>query len=248
MSVEVLADPDAVARRGRELLLGCITAAHHAGRQAYIALSGGYTPKTLYGMLAGDPGDVDWSGVHLFVSDDRFVDLSDDRSNSGTVERTLRQSVIVRKAHWHPLFAVEGATVDEVASRYETEIRHTLPNGSVPRFDLITLGLGSDGHTASLFPGKPALDVDDRLVVATPPGVLPPAVERVTFTFPLLNAGRMALFLSTGKEKAEAFTEVRRQLDHSSQDSDVPAARVRPADGRLIWLVDRGAAGASWRV
>ena len=243
MAVEVLAGPDAVARRGWELVLASIAAAQREGRPAYVALSGGGTPKALYALLVDDPGGVDWSEVHLFVSDDRVVDREDERSNSGAIERFLRQSVLLSEAGWHPVSATQEADAQQVAASYEDEIRETLGPAAVPEFDLVLLGVGSDGHTASLFAGKPALDVEDRLVVASSPGALPPPVERVTFTFPLVNAARVVVFLAPGKEKAEAFAEVRGQLERAPRGTDLPAARVRPSPGRLVWLVDQATVG-----
>ena len=120
------------------------------------------------------------------------------------------------------------------------------PDGTPPRFDLILLGLGDDGHTLSLFPGKPALDVTDRLVVATPPGRLPPPVDRLTLTLPVVNAATRVVFLLAGAGKAATLRQVLRpdggDPSTSSGQALLPAARVRPTDGTLLWLTDQAAA------
>jgi 6-phosphogluconolactonase len=108
-----------------------------------------------------------------------------------------------------------------------------------PRFDLVLLGLGDDGHTASLFPGKPATQVHDRWVTASPPGVLPPPVERITMKFPLLNAARQVVFLVAGAKKADVVSEILKKAPGRAQ---YPAAGIAPVDGTLTWLLDRAAA------
>ncbi|UOY03717.1 6-phosphogluconolactonase [Blastococcus sp. PRF04-17] len=244
--IEVLDDAAAVARRGKDIFVEVVQAAHARNREVHIALAGGSSPKALYRLLAAQPGAVDWARVHLFVSDDRVVPMSDDRSNSGMVRQELLSADGTQKAHWHPVNADESADPDSVAREYEELIRREVPHDDtgLPAFDLIMLGMGSDRHTASLFPGKPALDEEDRLVVASPPGVLPPPVERVTFTFPLINSARTVLALTTGADKAEAFADVREQLGQQPSKTHVPAARVRPRSGKVIWVVDRAAAGS----
>ncbi len=110
-----------------------------------------------------------------------------------------------------------------------------------PEFDLVLLGLGEDGHTASLFPGAAALWVTDRWATSSPPGLLPPPVDRVTLTFPVFNAARQVMFLVSGANKAQAFADV---YEGRASVSVRPAAGIRPANGRTVWLVDRAAAGS----
>lgn len=114
-----------------------------------------------------------------------------------------------------------------------------------PVFDLVLLGVGADGHTASLFPGKAALAEKEKLVVASTPGELPPPVDRVTFTFPLINAARTVLFLSSGADKAPTIARIRAQLVEAPAHGHLPAARVRTTNGEVIWLVDKAASGAA---
>lgn len=247
VSVEVLADAQAVAQRGRTVFLDTVTQALSGGGSCCVALAGGTSPRALYRLLAADPGGVDWSRVHLFVSDERVVSLDDDRSNSGVVERELLTNETVAGSHWYPVVTTEGDDAARVAEAYERAVRDVVPMGAhgIPTFDLVMLGMGSDRHTASLFPDSPALHEQERLVVATPPGILPPPIERVTFTFPLLNAAKTVLFLSSGADKAEAIAHVRSDLSQEPSSAHVPAARVRPADGTVVWLVDEAAAAAS---
>lgn len=241
---ETLSSAEAVADRAREVFLRVAGAALQERGGCYVALAGGTSPRALYRLFAEDPSHLDWSRVHLFVSDDRVVPADDDRSNSGMVQRELLTNSAVAGSHWFPVDATEGADAAAVAAAYEQAIRKVVPAAAegLPVFDLVMLGMGSDRHTASLFPGKPALDEVERLVVESPPGVLPPPVERVTFTFPLLNAARQVLFLSVGADKAEAIAEVRRQLAEAPSRAHTPAARVRAEHGTVTWLIDEAAA------
>lgn len=245
-AIEVLDDADAVALRGKAIFVEVVRAAVARDRDAYVALAGGSSPRALYRLLAAEPGAVEWARVHLFVSDDRVVPKSDDRSNSGMVQKELLSAEGAGQAQWRPVDARENFDPGRVALEYEQMIKREVPRDEAgfPVFDLIMLGMGIDRHTASLFPGKPALDEEHRLVVASPPGVLPPPVDRVTFTFPLINSARTVLALTTGADKADAFADVRDQLQQEPSRTHVPAARVRPRSGSLIWVVDREAAGS----
>jgi 6-phosphogluconolactonase len=205
-----------------------------------IALCGGTTPRRLYELLASPPwkARVDWDRCHIFWGDERLVPLTDPDSNYLLAKTALLDQVPIPACQIYsvPTDLGDPATV---ASSYEATIRRLFgPADDRPRFDLLLLGLGSDGHVASLFPGSPALDETQRLVVSSPPGRLPPAVNRVTMTLPVFNAGRSVAFLVSGAEKARAL---QRAL---SRDDMIPAGRIKPVDGVLRWFVDRAAARA----
>jgi 6-phosphogluconolactonase len=180
---------------------------------------------------------VNWSRTLLFVGDERVVPIDDPRSNYGMAQRTLIDSVPVPPANLFPVPIHADAA--ESARAYEEILRREFDGAAVPEFDLILLGLGDDGHTASLFPGKPTLHVTDRWVVASPPGVLPPPVDRVTFTFPVINAARRVVFLVGGEKKADTVRDV---LAGNYSVDERPSVGVKPEHGELIWLLDRGAA------
>jgi 6-phosphogluconolactonase len=206
------------------------------------ALAGGSTPEKTYGLLAKNRGDVsvDWSKTYLFFGDERFVPADDPRSNYKMVSDALLATAPIAADH---VFAIRTdlPTAKQCADEYCQTLSDCFatPIGHMPVFDLILLGLGDDGHTASLFPGAAALSVMDRAVTDSPPGVLPPPVNRITLTYPVLNAARQVLFLVAGGNKAEAFRDVWEGRARSEQR---PAAGVHPENGKLTWLVDDAAA------
>jgi 6-phosphogluconolactonase len=206
-------------------------------------LSGGSTPEKTYRLLPDGPPQLDWSRTYLFMGDERFVPADDPRSNVAMVRRSLLNHVSVPADHVFPVPSSQQApTPAEAARAYAEALARffALPvNGQPPQFDLVMLGLGDDGHTASLFPGAPALNVRDAWVTWSPPGTLPPPVDRVTLTFPILNAARHILFLVAGEKKAEPLRDV---LEGHPSPSDRPAAGVQPTDGRVTWMVDEAAA------
>jgi 6-phosphogluconolactonase len=210
-----------------------------------VALAGGSTPEKLYTLLAQPEyaAKVDWSQSLLFLGDERFVPLDDPRSNYALICRTLLASDRVPADRIYPV-PVQRATVDEAASAYEETLAAVFgvaDRRQPPRFDLILLGLGDDGHTASLFPHAPSLAITDRWVVGSPPGTLPPPVDRITLTYPVLNAARRVIFLVSGEKKADVLQEV---LAGQPRPKERPAAGVRPFDGTVEWLVDEAAAHA----
>lgn len=203
-------------------------------------LAGGSTPRKLYELLSAQT-DVDWPKWQFFMGDERYVPLADTRSNYGLARDTLLAKLPIRDDQVH-IVPVDEPTPAQAAERYEEQIRqHFHDQVGVPAFDLVLLGLGSDTHTASLFPGKAAVNETKRLVVASGPGVLPPPVDRVTFTLPLINNARRVLFMVTGVDKAEALRAVRRDLEKPVDAAATPAGKVRPA-GELLWFVDQAAA------
>ncbi len=203
------------------------------------ALSGGKTPVGLYGKLSGIK-DLPWDKTHIFIVDERFVPFEHEASNYGMIERTLLRHTAIPRENIHPVpTAVD--TPREAARRYEEELVSFFglphpPAGRMPRFDLILLGLGADGHTASLFPGAPALEETSRLAAAVSPSG-PAENERITLTFPVINNAENVMILAAGDNKAAAARDV-----ITEKSSPLPAAMVRPEQGRLVFLLDRRAA------
>jgi 6-phosphogluconolactonase len=199
-----------------------------------VALAGGSTPERTYRMLAQDYVDrLDWSKVHVFFGDERTVSPEDEDSNFRMVRETLLSHIRVGSVHRMRC----ELTPTEAAADYERQLRGYFGTDGVPAFDLIQLGLGEDGHTASLFPETSALDVTDRWVVVNP--VLKLETSRLTLTIPVINAGGVVAFLVAGEDKAEALKEV---LEGDADPRAYPAKFVRPENGDLIWMVDREAA------
>ncbi len=207
---------------------------------ARVALAGGATPRGLYRRLAASPYRewIPWTRVAVYFGDERCVPPEHADSNYRMAANALLAKVpIPRRA----VFRIRGE-IDprRAAARYETILAGIDPPRP-PRFDLVLLGLGADGHTASLFPGSAALDERDSLAV---PAASPaPPRDRVTLTLPVFNAARVVVFLVVGRQKA---TAVARALGTDSGPArpraPLPAARVRPRSGRVVWLLDRAAA------
>jgi 6-phosphogluconolactonase len=217
-----------------------INAAIEAHGRCSVALSGGSTPSLLYKQLVSKKfaSKVNWDQVHFFVSDERCVPLEDKDSNFGTGQRELLTPLGIAESNLHPPPNPEG-NPQESASEYERQIKEFfgLKDGEWPRFDLPLLGMGPDGHCASLFPNTPALKEDRRIVVANRVNfALHPM--RLTFTFPAINHGRNIIFLVQGNEKAHILGDVL----GSTEVSDYPVEHVRPVDGHLQWIIDANAA------
>jgi len=209
-----------------------------------LVLTGGSTPEATYRQLAQPErsSQVDWSRTFVFVGDERFVPESDPSSNFGMARRALLDQIALPSGNLLPMPAssatpAEGARLyGELLGRF---FNQTPGNGPGPQFDLLLLGLGDDGHVASLFPGMPALHVADSWVTWSPPGTLPPPLERITLTLPVINAAREVLFLVSGAKKAAI---VKRVLEGPPDYERFPATGVRPHSGSLHWFVDAGAA------
>ena len=205
-----------------------------------VALSGGSTPEGLYSLMATDDAfrsAIAWDRSEFFWSDERHVPPDHPDSNYRMAQDALLSRVPIRGDRVHRVRA-EQPDPSVAAILYEVEIRRVFDSyGDIPRFDLVLLGLGADGHTASLFPGSPALDERARLVTANHVDALD--ADRITLTFPLLNAARLVIFVVTGEGKAAAVRDV---LQAGPETPELPARRVRPEDGRLSWVLDRAAA------
>jgi 6-phosphogluconolactonase len=232
--IEILPDPPALARH----VAGWMTATALAAKGSFrVSLSGGSTPKTLYGLLASDEfrGAFPWSRVSWYWGDERFVSYDHPESNYRMTREAMLAKAPVPPENIHP--APADGTPDEAARRYERTLQEAYGASSLdparPLFDITLLGLGPDGHTASLLPGEPVLEERKRWVVAVSHGR--PEV-RITMTYPVIESSRHVAFLVAGREKAAILAEVR------SGTSQVPAARLRPV-GELVWFADRAAAG-----
>lgn len=230
----------------QELSAAARTAVAESGRFT-VALSGGSTPVRMFRLLArrsGPEGDLElpWDRVHVFWGDERFVPPDHPDSNFRTARLELLSHVPIPEANVHRV-RTEIGDAEAAAAAYETEIsRHfRLPPGEVPCFDLVFLGLGPEGHTASLFPGTPALSETTRLVTSVWVSKL--ETYRITLTYPVINAAARVAFLVAGAEKAETLAKV---IAGQGDPQELPALGVRPEQGRLYWFVDE-AAVARWR-
>ena len=241
-NVEVLKDAQAMSERAAALTLEAARAAIAARGRFTVALTGGSSPVGAYELLARvSSEEAEWDKWVVFLGDDRFVPPDDDRSNYGQARRTLLSHVPIPSSQVYPV-ATDSAAPAEAAARYAdtlAEVFKQPSDGPPPVFDLILLGMGDDGHTASLFPGYSSLSVMDRWTLSSPPGTLPPPVDRITFTFPVLNAARRVLFLVNGEKKAVPVRDI---LEGGADVQERPAAGVRPSEGELTWLLDEAAA------
>lgn len=209
---------------------------------ATIALSGGTTPRALYQALAAGVvrGEVPWSNVQVFFGDERDVPHDNVESNYRMAQRLLLDHLPIEPENIYPMPADSG-DLPAGAAEYEATIRRVVKAGpdGIPSFDLILLGIGSDGHTASIFPGSPTAQEREKLVVAPFVPVL--GRSRMTFTFPLINAAKTVLCMVTGDDKADVMAEI---LGSDAEKSSLPAARIDPA-GTLIFAMDSAAAKKS---
>ncbi len=232
MSVHVYRSQEELsAAAAREFAARAGEAIEERGRFA-VVLAGGSTPETMYGILARDYiGRIDWSKVYVFFGDERAVPPHHEDSNLKMASEVLLDHVPVANVH-----RMRGELPpDEAAEAYEVELRKFFRTEDVPRFDLILLGLGADGHTASLFPWTPALEVQDRWVVANPVPKLD--TTRITLTVPVINAARNVIFLVEGEDKAEAVREI---LGGDADPRAYPAKLIQ-LPGRPEWMLDRSA-------
>jgi 6-phosphogluconolactonase len=229
-----VADPDALAKAAADRLLARINA--NPGRIA-ICLTGGSSPKRLYQLLATADyaAAIPWARVDWFIGDDRFVPPEDANSNIG-MARTAFLDSFASRDQVHAIPTTMG-TPDEAAAAYEATLKSFYGSDTLdpnkPLFDLVLMGIGPDGHTASIFPGFPAMAVRDRWVVGVPEAHVAPFVPRVTLTLPALASCREMLFLITGSDKRAIAARV---LD----DDSLPAAQAH-SQHETIWLIDRAA-------
>jgi 6-phosphogluconolactonase len=240
MNFEILPDGEALALRAADVLAAAAQETAAARGRFAVALSGGETPKVLYRMIARQQFSqkIPWRRVQLYWGDERCVTPEHPASNYGMARDTFIKHVPIAAENVHRMLGEEEP--DKAADAYEAELRALAakerPESGVPVFDLVLLGLGLDGHTASLFPHSPALTVEDRFCVATQ---APDGSPRLTVTAPVINAARRVWFLVSGAEKAGMVAEV---LEGLRVPNAVPAQGVAPVHGTLTWFLDEAAA------
>jgi 6-phosphogluconolactonase len=209
------------------------------GRMVTVALSGGNTPRRLFQALAAEPfaAIIPWGSIQFFWGDERNVPPSDPDSNYGMAREFLLSRVPVPAANIHRIPTGDGTAI-EAADSYQRTLREKVPQAKqLPRLDYLLLGLGANGHTASLFPHRPSLHEQQRLVVAD--HVDEVNAWRVTLTAPVLNNAAQITFLVTGEDKAAV---VRRVIEDPSDVESTPAQLIAPRDGALTWILDSAAA------
>ena len=236
--VEVVEDAAAVARAAAELFVKLAAQAASARRLFRVLLAGGTTPKALYTLLASAEyrSRVDWDRSAFFFGDERAVPSDHPQSNYRMANEVLFRPLGIAESSIHRMKA-EADDLNAAAAAYESVLRASF--GAFPRFDLVLLGMGLDGHTASLFPRSPVLKERSRWVAPVLDAPKAPP-RRLTVTLPVLNAGHQVLFMVAGRQKAPALREV---LEGTAPPEQYPAKCIQPGPERLLWLVDE-AAGA----
>jgi 6-phosphogluconolactonase len=238
--VITVADSAALARAAAERVVARIDA--NPGRAA-ICLTGGSSPKALYRLLASDAyrDRIRWDHVHWFIGDERFVPATDPLNNM-SMARQIFLDACAPSDNIHPI-PTDLADPEQSARRYESELKShygaDVLNPARPLFDLVLMGVGPDGHTASLFPGYPATEETGRWVVGVPKAHVEPFVPRVTLTFPALGSCREMLFEVSGADKRTILTRV-------LEGENLPAGRAH-ALGETLWLVDQAALPENYR-
>jgi 6-phosphogluconolactonase len=239
--IKIVADANELSRVGAAEFEHVARNAVMARGRFTVCLSGGSTPRGLHSQLARSAGRLPWDKFYFFWGDERHVPPDDKDSNYRMARETLLAQAPIPPDHVFRMHA-EDPDAGRVAEQYEQTIRSffALKAGELPRFDLVLLGMGPDGHTASLFPGSPALQERSRLVAAN--WVQKLGQYRLTLTAPVINNAAEVIFLVSGGEKTAALQSV---LYSDAPAEQFPAKLIQPVNGRLIWLVDRAALPSS---
>jgi 6-phosphogluconolactonase len=232
-------DSHAVARTAADEVLQLSHEAISERGVFRVALSGGSTPRTMYELLSGSTM-ARFDRWHFYWGDERYVPPDHPDSNFLMAQQTLLGRIPLSHHQIHRI-RTEVGNPSKVASDYEDELRYSfdISKDEIPRFDLILLGLGEDGHTASLFPGSPLLDRSDSLVAATWVEAL--QGHRITLTLPVINEARAVIFTVCGSSKADALKDV---LEERGDPRERPARLVSPRDGTVLWIIDEDASRA----
>ncbi len=241
MTVRVVVDADDVCRAAAQELIRIGRDAFEARGRFAVALSGGSTPRRLYEILTQAPfrSQLEWSRVDFFFGDERAVPPDHEDSNFRMAHEALFSKLGILPSRIHRMQA-ERQDLTEAARDYQVVLAQVCgvsAKGSPPALDLVLLGMGPDGHTASLFPGTEALEEKDLWVVANPVPQL--ATDRITLTTAILNEARCVIFLVVGADKASTLAQV---LEGPRDPERLPSQLIRPLNGRLVWLVDEAAA------
>src|SRR5258707_14237533 len=239
--VRILADANGIAQTAAAEFLEAAREAVREKDSFCVALAGGSTPKALYGLLTNNPllqAKVPWSKIQFFVGDERHVPPDDPESNFRMATEAMLAKAPIDPKQVHRIKS-EKPNASEAAQEYEQELRESfkLKPDELPRFDLVLLGMGPEGHTASLFPGTKALREQRRLVVSNWVGKL--YTDRITLTPPVLNNATRIIFMAHGAEKAPALKAV---LEGPYEPDQLPAQMIQPKEGKVLWLVDPSAA------
>ena len=238
--IHIFPDASAMAQRAAHEFLQCATSAVSDHGVFHVALTGGSTPKALYTLLANDPvlrSQLPWDKMRIYFGDERSVPPDHADSNFRMANEAMLSRVPLKPDQ---VFRMKGEykDIDRAAQEYEQSLRASfrIEAGHIPRFDLVLLGMGNEGHVASLFPGTKATHESTRLVVGNWVGKL--YTQRITLTFPVLNNAAEVMFMVAGTEKALAVKGV---LEGPHEPEQLPAQGVAPRDGKVLWLLDSAA-------
>jgi len=233
----ITADAEQLAAKGAEIVWK--TAKEAVDRQGHfaVAISGGSTPRAMHRLLAQEPylTDIPWPKTHVFMVDERMVAFEHPDSNFGTAQKDFLDKIPIPKKQIHPMPATVSPA--EGVALYQAELENVFQNFSShdPVFDLIILGIGKDGHIASLFPGQPIIEDTNRWVLSVKGGQ--PEVWRLTLNYHVLNSAQHILFIASGSGKAAIV-----QALFEGRQAGLPASKIRPINGKMTWLLDRAAA------
>jgi len=240
--IRILPDLDAITRRAAQEFMQAATSAVAQNGVFHVALTGGSTPKPLYALLASDPAlraQIPWDKMRVYFGDERNVGPDHPYSNFRMANEAMLSKVPLKPEQ---IFRMKGEYNDaaRAAQEYEQTLRESfkITEGQFPRFDLILLGMGNEGHTASLFPGTKALHETKRMVIGNWVGKL--FTQRITLTAPAINAAASILFMVAGADKAPALKGV---LEGPHEPEQLPAQMIEPKNGKLLWLLDATAGG-----
>ena len=239
MTIMVYPDADTLSHEAARYIVRVASEAITQDGRFTIALSGGSTPRKLYGLLGNEPyrSQIDWNRVDIFWSDERCVPPDDPESNFLMAQQVLLSQIPIPPAQMHRMPA-DQTDRNAASYTYTLDMQQSFGTDGIPAFDLIQLGMGPEGHTASLFPHQASLHEQQRIVM--PVSVPKPPPDRLTFTPRILNAASHILFLVTGTEKQDAVQAV---LEGEYNPDEYPAQIVRPERGEVTWMLDTQAAG-----